>query len=93
MKVADSLEVDTDGLRSAANDSLGVADALGGYVAAAASGDQRSHAGVAALDAAVSIVRRRQSTRTGQQASGLSAAGTRYDDSDDDAGRALTVSM
>lgn len=89
--MADALNVDTSGLRAAASDSLGVAGAIGGYVAAASSGSQRSHAGVAALDTAVAIVRGRQSGRMDGQASDLSTGGGRFDDTDDDAAGNLTV--
>lgn len=80
--MGNELEVDSGDLRAAAADS----DAVAGTLAAAAmggpTGAQPSAAGVAALDAAISAMRARQSARVSGQAGDLSVASGRYDDTD-----------
>lgn len=74
--MADYLGVDTDGLRSAAARSAGLADQLASGATGGGSGNQPSHTGVTALDGAAMSVRGAQSNRV-QNQSGDMATGSR----------------
>lgn len=81
--MADLFEVDTAGLRSGAADSQTLATALGnGTFGSGRSGSQKSHAGVAAVDAAVASTRGTQSRRMGEQSAFLTAGSDRYESTD-----------
>jgi hypothetical protein len=91
--VANELEVDSGSLRAAATGSDALAGALRGASASSSIGGQPSAAGVAALDAAISAVRARQSARVSGQAGDLSVAGARYDDTDGGSGENISVTV
>lgn len=80
--MGNELEVVSGDLRAAAADSDAVAGTLAGVAGGGSTGAQPSAAAVAALDYAISGVRARQSARVSGQAGDLTAAGTRYDDTD-----------
>jgi hypothetical protein len=91
-KVADRLGVDTGGLSSAATSSEAIADAL--TTTSFDSGafcSQPSHAGVRAVDNAMSSVRNRQSTRVSEQAGHMTAGGGRYNETDGGAAEDFAV--
>jgi hypothetical protein len=82
-EVADPFEVDTAGLRSGAADSELMAAALGADTFdSSQSGSQMSHAGVAAIDAAVASTRGMQSRRMSEQAAIMTAGSNRYEGTD-----------
>lgn len=78
--MADYLGVDTDGLRSAAARSAGLADELSSGSTGGGSGSQPSHAGVTALDGAAMSVRRAQSNRVQNQSGDMVTGSKSYDD-------------
>lgn len=84
--MANELNVNADGLRTAAADSETATAALTG------GGDGLStNAGIAAMDAALASLRRRQSQRITGQAGALSAGSARYDTTDGDGAGAITT--
>ncbi|OBG84104.1 hypothetical protein A5699_27840 [Mycobacterium sp. E802] len=92
--MANDLEVDADGLRSAAFGSDLTAEALAGTCLGGPSASQPSSAGVAAVNAALFRVQARQSRRMTGQADDLSVAGARYDTEDAASAAAIaTVSV
>jgi hypothetical protein len=76
------LRVDADGLASGAAESSGIASALAAGGSGGGGGNQASHAGVFAVDAALSSVRLLQSGSVGQQATDLQTASIQYGDTD-----------
>lgn len=91
--MGNELEVNADDLRAAAAGSDWVAATLAGVAAEGPTGAQPSAAGVAALDSAISATRARQSARVSGQASDVSVAGARYDDTDAGGAEDVSVSM
>jgi hypothetical protein len=91
--MTDDLEVNPDGLRSGAGDSLGVITSLTTQASERPSAGQPSHVGVSAVDAAVSSVRGLQYTRISEQASDMSTGGSRYEDTDGQSAGSLTESV
>lgn len=92
--VADQLSVSSAGLNLAAVNSANVADALtAGTQDSAALGGQPSHAGVAALDAALARFRIRQSERVSQQGADMRTGSAHYESTDRDAADDLTRSV
>ncbi|BDY33139.1 type VII secretion target [Mycolicibacterium mageritense] len=89
--MADDLSVDTAGLRTGAARHGEVAEAIATtHGDTAAAGSQPSHAGVAAIRAAVASARAAQSGRVAQLGTGLSAANAVYIHADDDAADNIT---
>lgn len=82
--MANELEVDAAGLRVAAAGSDGIAAGLTGGSFDAASSAQPSGAGVAAMNAALSSAKSRQSARMTGQAGDLSVSSAQYDTTDSD---------
>ncbi|HET6731681.1 hypothetical protein [Mycobacterium sp.] len=91
--VANELQVESADLRVAAAGSDALAGALRATGTTGSVGGQPSAAGVAALDAAINAVRARQSARVSGQASDLSVAGARYDDTDGSNGENISVTV
>lgn len=92
--MANELEVDAGGLRTAAFSSEIVGARLTGGSFDAAASSQPSGAGVAAVNAALASVRQRQSSRITGQSGDLSVSSARYDSTDSDSGDTITtVSM
>ncbi|KHO21127.1 type VII secretion target [Mycolicibacterium setense] len=89
--MANGLEVDSGGLRAAAAGSDGIAAGLSGGSFDTPRSTQPSGAGVAAVNAALTSVRSRQSARMTGQADDLSASSARYDATDTDGGDAITT--
>lgn len=90
--VANELEVDPAGLRVAATDSdLTSADLLGSAQVCAPPSGHPSAAGVAAVNAALTAVQGRQSSRMTRQADTLSVSSVRYDTTDSDGHDAITT--
>ncbi|MCV7258804.1 hypothetical protein [Mycobacterium shimoidei] len=87
------LRVDVDGLRLGAAQSAGIAAALAAGTSGGSGGSQASHAGVAAVDAALIAMRDRLSGRANGQASSLSAAGSRYGDTDEQSGGSIAETV
>jgi len=83
--MANKLNVNSDGLRIAAADSETATAALAGE------GGVSSNVGIAAMDAALASLRRRQADRISGQAGDLSTGGARYDTTDGDGGDAITT--
>lgn len=91
--MANELEVDAGGLRTAAFSSEVVGAGLtGGHFDTAAS-SQPSGAGVAAVNAALASVRQRQSARIEGQADDLSVSSARYDTTDSDGRDAINTTV
>ena len=85
--MANELTVSTDSLRAAAVSSESITAALSG-----GGGVPSINAGIAAMDAALGSVRRRQAVRIGGQAEGMSTGSARYETTDaDGAGAIATV--
>lgn len=92
--MAENLNVDPEGLRTAAANSEGLAAALGGAApAVGARGDQDTHAAVSALDVAIAAARSSQSGRVAQQAADMQSASTNYQGSDERAADHLAETM
>ncbi|MGV0837328.1 hypothetical protein, partial [Mycolicibacterium thermoresistibile] len=92
--MANSLEVDTDGLRRAAAASSAVASSLIGEGVGGTTAPQPSGAGVAAMNATLTSLQNRQSMRITGQADGLSVSGAVYERTDTDGSDAIkTVSV
>lgn len=89
--MANELEVDSGGLRSAAFSSEVVGAGLTGGSFDTPRSTQPSGAGVAAVNAALSSLKSRQSARITGQASDLSVSSARYDTTDSDGGDAITT--
>ncbi|NKZ13171.1 hypothetical protein HGA11_19530 [Mycolicibacterium septicum DSM 44393] len=89
--MANELQVDAGGLRVAAAGSDAIAAGLTGGSFDAAASAQPSGAGVAAVNAALTSLRSRQSLRITGQASDLSVSSARYDATDCDGGDAITT--
>lgn len=89
--VADELEVDADGLRTAATSSATVAAGLTGGSFDTTSSSQPSSAGIAAVNAALAAVRGRHANRITGQAGDLTTSGARYDSTDGDGAGAITA--
>lgn len=86
--MANELNVNSDGLRIAAADSETATAALAG------DSGTSTNAGIAAMDAALASLRRRQADRISGQAGDLTTGGARYDTTDGDGGDAIaTVSV
>ena len=88
--MADQLSVSSAGLNLAAVNSADVAEAL---TAGTQDGGQPSHAGVAALDAALARFRIRQSERVSQQSADMRTGSTHYESTDSEAADDLTRSV
>lgn len=92
--MADQLSVSSAGLNLAAVNSADVADALtAGTQDGVALGGQPSHAGVAAVDAALARFRIRQSERVSQQGAEMRTGSTHYESTDSEAADDLTRSV
>ncbi|MCV7204914.1 hypothetical protein H7J71_23145 [Mycolicibacterium peregrinum] len=93
--MANELQVDAAGLRSAANSSDRIAAGLSGVNAGNPSATHASADGVAAVNAALTSVQDRQSARMTGQAGDLTTSSARYDTSDSDGHDAIsgTVSV
>ncbi|WP_166906158.1 type VII secretion target [Mycobacterium sp. DL440] len=89
--MANELHVDAAGLRSASASSENVAADLAGFSLEATASSQPSGAGVAAVNAALTSVKNRQSARLTGQADALSVSSTRYDTTDTDGHDAITT--
>ncbi len=83
--MANELNVSTDGLRIAAADSETATAALTG------DGGASTNVGIAAMDAALASLRRRQADRISGQAGDLTTSGARYDTTDGDGAGAITT--
>ncbi|OBB10242.1 hypothetical protein A5761_27975 [Mycolicibacterium setense] len=89
--MANELQVDAAGLRAAAAGSDGIAAGLTGGSFDSAASAQASGAGVAAVNAALTSVKSRQSARITGQADDLSVSSARYDTTDGEGGDAITT--
>jgi len=89
--MADELDVDTAGLRTAAANSEATGAALTDAGFSGATSSQPSGAGVSAVNSALTSVRMRQSQRITGQADHLSTGGARYDTTDEGGAGAITV--
>lgn len=86
-----NLSVDDQGLKAAAAGSAEVAAALASATSAPpSSGNQASHAGVSAIDAALSSARDRQARRVSNHAQYMTVGSGVYRHTDDDAADAVT---
>ncbi|OBG82139.1 hypothetical protein A5699_07080 [Mycobacterium sp. E802] len=89
--MANELHVDAAGLRTASASSDNVAAGLGSGSFEVAASSRPSGAGVAAVNAALTAMRNRQSERMAGQADALSVSSTRYDITDSDGHDAITT--
>ncbi|SKM38036.1 Uncharacterised protein [Mycobacteroides abscessus subsp. abscessus] len=89
--MANGLEVDAAGLRIAAASSDAVAAGLTGADTGNPNASHRSAAGVAAMNAALTSVQERQTSRMTGQAGDLSVSSARYDTTDGDAAGTITT--
>lgn len=89
--MANELDVDADGLRSAANSSNATAEALAGGAFDGPAGKKPSSAGMAAVNAALTTARARQSSRIAGQADDMLFSGARYDTADGDGSDAISA--
>lgn len=92
--MADELQVDANGLRAAAANSEATGSTLAAGAAQEPSGvasAQPSGTGIAAVQAALSAVRTRQSQRIVGQATDMAASSDRYKTSDEDGAGAITA--
>jgi hypothetical protein len=80
-------------LRNGAADSLRAVIALNRHTEGRAGGGQPSHAGVCAVNSAVSSIRGLQASRVSKQASDMSVGGSRYADTDADSAGRFTESI
>lgn len=88
--MTERLSVDDQGLNAAAGGSADIADSLEASAASGAtSGDQPSHAGVAAIEAALASVRDRQATRVSNHAQYMRVGSGVYRRTDDEASTAV----
>lgn len=88
--MANELEVDAGGLRTAASSSEVVAAGLTGGQFDAAASSQPSGAGVAAVNAALTSLQQRQSARITGQAGDLTTSSALYEATDSDGGDAIS---
>lgn len=93
--MADHLAVDTGGLTTGANSSAAIAVSLAAGLVdgGGGPGSRPSQAGVSAVDGALSTMRRTQAGRTGEQARNMSAASTRYAETDTQSAGAVAELM
>ncbi len=89
--MANELNVNADGLRAAAASSDVVAAGLTAAELGGVSASRACSAGIAAVNAALMSVQRRQSQRMTGQADDLSAGGARYDSTDSGGADAITT--
>ncbi|MHC9296713.1 hypothetical protein ACRCUN_29970 [Mycobacterium sp. LTG2003] len=90
--MANELEVNASGLQAAAASSEATARAaLAGAELGGLSASRPSSAGVAAVNAALTAARGRQSSRIAGQAGDMSASGARYDTTDGNESDAITT--
>ncbi|EUA41769.1 hypothetical protein I549_0207 [Mycobacterium avium subsp. avium 2285 (R)] len=89
--MANELEVDASGLRTAAASSDVIAAELSTGTVDGGRGTTPSQAGAAAILTAAQSARTRQSNRISGQADDLSVSGTRYDTTDGDSSDAITT--
>ncbi|GJJ21158.1 MULTISPECIES: hypothetical protein [Mycolicibacterium] len=90
--MANELNVDAAGLRVAsARSEVAAATALTGAEFGGLSASRPSSVGVAELNAALTAVQSRQSSRVTGQASDMSVGSARYDTTDEDGGEAITT--
>lgn len=89
--MANELDVNTDGLRIASASSSVTAVGLEGAVLGGSSASKPSSAGAAAVNAALTEVRGRQSRRMTGQADDMSVSAARYDTTDEDGSNAITA--
>ncbi|OBG12526.1 hypothetical protein A5765_14305 [Mycolicibacterium celeriflavum] len=89
--MANELQVDTVGLRIAAANSEVAGAGLTNAGLSGPTSPQPSGAGVAAVNAALSAVRQRQSNRITGQAGDLTAGSARYDSTDTEGADAITT--
>ncbi|WP_458317859.1 hypothetical protein [Mycolicibacterium brisbanense] len=89
--MANELQVDAAGLRSASASSYTISGTLTGGVSNAASSSQPSSAGIAAVNAALASVRGRHANRITGQSDALSTSSARYDTTDSDGSDAIAV--
>ncbi|BBX25330.1 MULTISPECIES: type VII secretion target [Mycolicibacterium] len=87
------LRVNTDGLTSAAMTGDDVAASLATSTAGGPGGNRQGHAGVAAMDAALTSVRDRQSGRASELADGLRVATGSYQTTDSDGADDIAVTL
>ncbi|MGW4097154.1 hypothetical protein [Mycobacterium sp. NPDC004974] len=89
--MTERLLIDDQGLNAAAQGSAEVAASLEATAApSATSGDQPSHAGVSAIDAALASARDRQATRVSNHAQYMKLGSGVYRRTDDDGAAAVT---
>lgn len=91
--MANELEVDAGGLRTAAFSSEVVGASLTGGSFDAAASSQPSGVGVTSMNAVLASVRQRQSARITGQADDLSVSGARYDTTDGDGRDAISATV
>ncbi|QZH65022.1 hypothetical protein [Mycolicibacterium farcinogenes] len=91
--MANELEVDAGGLQTAASCSEAVAAGLANAAFSSPASAQPSGAGVAAINAALSSVRQRQSDRITALAGDLATGGARYGTTDSDGGDAISATV
>lgn len=87
--MTERLSVDDRGLNAAAEDSADIADSLEATASAATSGDQPSHAGASAIDAALASVRGRQAARVSNHSQYMKIGSGVYRRTDDDGAAAV----
>lgn len=90
--VANDLRIDPGGLRAGAISSEMIAAELTAETVDAAA-DSPTHTGVSAMDAAVSAVRARQSTRVSAQAADMLAGASRFEAVDEESAGGLAELM
>lgn len=90
--MAGDLRVDPGELRAAGASSEAVAAELATDVSGA-TGDHPSDAGIAAVDAEISVLQGRQSSRVTTQAGDLSTAGTRYGEADESGAQDISITL
>jgi hypothetical protein len=92
--MAERVTVDTGGLGSGAARSAVIAVELAqGAVADSGSGSQPSHAGVSALNTAISSLRGRQSARVAKHASSMRTGADLYDATDTQSAQNLAETL
>ncbi|BBY17723.1 hypothetical protein [Mycolicibacterium litorale] len=89
--MANELQVDANGLRVAAAASGAVASLLVGADSGGITVAQPSGAGVAAMNAALTSLQSRQSSRITDQAGDLSVSGAKYEGTDSSSSDAITT--
>lgn len=89
--MADALNVDTGGLTAAAADSEAAAAGLAGTTLSGATSTQPSAVGVGMVNAALSALQTRQSTRITGQAADMATGAAAYTRTDADGSDAITT--